>query len=98
MKAEGGWRCAGEESPGEYSTSTPLMLLPGTFGSAWSYTSITFDLLSEASWADAVNAETATSAAAQRNRVIMVASLLCSEEMGSPGPNRTSAIPALHAS
>src|ERR1700730_6731350 len=32
MKAECGCVWAGEEPPGSYSTSTPLMLLPGTFG------------------------------------------------------------------
>src|SRR5262245_53246031 len=85
MKAEGGWRCAGEEPPGAYSTSTPLTLLPGTFGSAWSYTSVTFDLSSAASWADATNAEAASSAAAKRNRVIMVVSIV-TPRRGSPGP------------
>ena len=42
MKAEGAWMWAGEEPPGPYSTSTPFMLLPGTFGSAWSNTIDTF--------------------------------------------------------
>ena len=36
MNAESGWVCAGDEPPGWYSTSTPFMLLPGTFGRAWS--------------------------------------------------------------
>ena len=29
-----GWVCAGDAPPGPYSTSTPRMLLPGTFGSS----------------------------------------------------------------
>src|SRR3546814_11071056 len=71
MKAELGWVWAADEPPGSYSTSTPLMLLPGTLGSTWSYTSVTLDLSSEASLADAAVKETAASAAAQRNRLSM---------------------------
>src|SRR5262249_14137133 len=48
MKADLGCVCAGDEPPGPYSTSTPLMLLPGTFGRACSYTRVTFTLLSAA--------------------------------------------------
>src|SRR5215472_12217499 len=48
MKADLGCVCAGDEPPGPYSTSTPLMLLPGTFGRACSYTRVTFALLSVA--------------------------------------------------
>jgi hypothetical protein len=42
MKADAGCLCAGDEAPGPYSTSTPFILLPGTFGSAWSKTTVTF--------------------------------------------------------
>src|ERR1700710_1092602 len=38
MKALSGCVCAGEDPPGPYSTSTALMLLPGTFGRTWSKT------------------------------------------------------------
>src|SRR5215467_14335601 len=48
MKADFGCVWAGDEPPGAYSTSTPLMLLPGTFGKACSYTSVTFAFLSAA--------------------------------------------------
>src|SRR5262245_62149638 len=42
MNAEFGCVCAADEPPGPYSTRTPFMLLPGTFGSGWSKTTVTF--------------------------------------------------------
>src|SRR5205085_10079765 len=48
MKADVGCVWAEDVPPGPYSTSTPLMLLPGTFGRACSYTSVTFAFLSAA--------------------------------------------------
>src|SRR6185295_5971055 len=41
MKAELGCLCASEKPPGPYSTSTPLTLLPGTFGSSCWKTTLT---------------------------------------------------------
>src|SRR4029077_2113345 len=41
MQAEAGWVCAGFEPPGWYSTSTPFILLPGTFGRVRSKTNVT---------------------------------------------------------
>jgi hypothetical protein len=71
MKAESGWVWAGDEPPGWYSTSTPFMLLPGTFGSAWSKTTVTFDLSEGASWAEAPASAMLARATVQRILVSM---------------------------
>src|SRR2546423_3263657 len=42
MKADLGCVWADDATSGPYSTSTPFILLPGTFGRAWSKTSVTF--------------------------------------------------------
>src|SRR5678815_175934 len=46
MKADLGCMWPTDAPPGPYSTSTPLMLLPGTFGRAWSKTTVAFGPLS----------------------------------------------------
>src|SRR5262245_31858721 len=76
MNAELGWVCAGFEPPGWYSTSTPFMLLPGTFGRARSNTSVTlaFSVVIRTVgklMADAAPMESATKATPQRNLVNM---------------------------
>ena len=69
-----GWVCAGFEPPGWYSTSTPFILLPGTFGRARSKTNVTLDLsvlISTVgkSSAEAALTERAAKATPQRNLV-----------------------------
>src|SRR5918992_4276975 len=76
MNAESGWVCAGFEPPGWYSTSTPFMLLPGTFGRARSNTSVTlaFSVVIRTVGtfsADAALMESAAKATPQRNLVNM---------------------------
>src|SRR4029079_7939960 len=68
MKAEGAWVCAGDEPPGAYSTSTPLMLFPGTLGSTWSKTTVTLASLLAAS---APVTEIAAKAAAKMSVLII---------------------------
>src|SRR5437764_13282855 len=46
MKADLGWVWPGEWPAGPDSTSTPFMLLPGTFGSSCWYTRVTLALFS----------------------------------------------------
>src|SRR5262245_54817681 len=72
MKAEWGCVCAGDEPPGGYSTSTPLMLLPGTFGSAWSKTCVTLDSLTDESPAAALRKDRAAKPTPQRARATTV--------------------------
>src|SRR4029450_7303195 len=48
MNADEGCRWEGDPPPGPYSTSTARRLLPGTFGSSWSPTSVTFAFSSAA--------------------------------------------------
>src|ERR1700704_4684149 len=64
----------GIRAPGWYSTSTPFILLPGTFGRARSKTSVTLDFSVLISTVDTSSAETALTeraakATPQRNRV-----------------------------
>src|SRR5262252_9594638 len=42
MKADLGCVWPTDATPGPYSTRIPFMLLPGTFGIAWSKTTVTF--------------------------------------------------------
>src|SRR5262249_51327837 len=74
MKADFGWVCAGFEPPGWYSTSTPFILLPGTFGRARSKTNVTVDFsvvisTVDTSSADAALTEGAAKATPHRNLV-----------------------------
>src|SRR5918999_4532088 len=74
MKADFGWVCAGFVPPGWYSTSTPFILLPGTFGRARSKTNVTLDLsvvisTVDKSSAEAALTERAAKATPQRNLV-----------------------------
>src|SRR6266404_7140704 len=48
MKADVGCVWPTDATPGPYSTSTPFILLPGTFGRAWSKTTVAFGPLSAA--------------------------------------------------
>src|SRR6266567_2008938 len=48
MKADLGCVWAVDATPGPYSTSTPFILLPGTFGRAWSKPTVAFGPLSAA--------------------------------------------------
>src|SRR5688572_17084931 len=69
MKADAGCVCAGDAPPGSYSTSTPFMLLPGTFGRARSNTTVTFAAFGSA--AEAVLIASAARTAADTSRVNM---------------------------
>src|SRR5262245_47455909 len=73
MKAETGCMCPGDEPPGPYSTNTPFMLLPGTFGSTWSNTTVTLDLVE--SLAEAGARASVASMTLQRTRVSICFSL-----------------------
>src|SRR5690606_40881611 len=70
MKDEFGCVCAELVPPGSYSTSTTRMLLPGTLGSGWSKTILTFS--PTVSWACAPVAKRPARAAVQRRDLIIV--------------------------
>ncbi|MNC47565.1 hypothetical protein D3C75_966300 [compost metagenome] len=76
MKADFGWVWDGDAAPGAYSTSTPRMLLPGTFGNGRSNTTVT--LPGTGSAADAELSVSAQQAAVRRN-LVNIAVLLGSE-------------------
>src|SRR5690349_2815937 len=69
MKAVFGWVWAGDAAPGPYSTTTPLMLLPGMLGMGRSNTTVT--LPGGGSAAEAALIESTAKTAAISNRVTM---------------------------
>src|SRR5215471_3819112 len=71
MKADAGCVWPSECPPGPYSTSTALMLLPGTFGSSCSYTSVTRALSTSERAAAALPSGMATNSRAHRIRYMV---------------------------